>query len=58
MHERIRAADPDFAEVELAVVQFARSENGPRTPVIFTDEKVTLFTFDELDQMVRETYEL
>ncbi|WP_456654306.1 type VI toxin-antitoxin system SocB family DNA replication inhibitor toxin [Bradyrhizobium lupini] len=58
MHERIRAADPDFADVALAVVQFARSEEGPRTPVVFTDERIELFTFDELDQMVRETYEL
>ncbi|PDT73352.1 hypothetical protein [Bradyrhizobium sp. C9] len=58
MHERIRAADPDFADVTLAIVQFARSKNGPRTPVIFTDEKIELFKFDELDQMVRETYEL
>ncbi|WP_271627943.1 type VI toxin-antitoxin system SocB family DNA replication inhibitor toxin [Bradyrhizobium sp. CCBAU 11445] len=58
MHERIRAADPDYADVALAVVQFTRTEEGPRTPVIFTDEKIELFTFDELDQMVRETYEL
>ena len=58
MHERIRAADPDFAAVSLAVVQFAHSDEGPRAPVIFTDEGVELFTFDELDQMVRETYEL
>jgi hypothetical protein len=58
MHERIRAADPDFADVSLAVVQFALSDNGPRVPVIYTDHGVDLFTFDELDQMVRETYEL
>lgn len=58
MHERIRAADEDFADVTLAVVQFTRSEEGPRTPVIFTDERIKLFTFDELDQMVKETYEL
>jgi len=58
MHERIRAADPDFAEVALAVVQFALSDKGPRVPTIFTDESIALFSFDELDQMVRETYEL
>lgn len=58
MHERIRAADEDFADVTLAIVQFTRSDEGPRTPVIFTDEKIKLFTFDELDQMVGETYEL
>jgi hypothetical protein len=58
MNERIRAADPDFAEVALGIVQFALSDKGPRAPSIFTDESVKLFTFDELDQMVRETYEL
>jgi hypothetical protein len=58
MHERIRAADPDFAEVALGVVQFSLSEKGPRVPILHTDDGVTLFTFEELDQMVRETYEM
>ena len=58
MHERIRAADPDFANVLLAVVQFAMSAKGPREPTIFFDQGVELFTFDELDEMVRDTYEL
>jgi hypothetical protein len=58
MNERIRAADPDFADVALAILQFARSQEGPRTPIVFTDDGIELFAFDELDQMVRETYEL
>jgi hypothetical protein len=58
MHERIRAADPDFAEVALGIVQFSLSEKGPRTPVLYTDDGVTLFTFEQLDLMVRDTYEL
>lgn len=58
MHERIRAADPDFAEVALGIVQFSLSEKGLREPLLFTDDSVKLFTFDELDQMVRETYEM
>lgn len=56
MHERIRVADPDFAEVTLGIFQFSLSEKGPRVPRVHTDAGVTLFTFDELDQMVRETY--
>ena len=32
------------------------SAEGPRSPVLFTDRGVELFTFDELDQMVSETY--
>jgi hypothetical protein len=58
MHERIRAADPDFADVSSAIVQFALSEKGPRIPVLFSDRGVELFTFEELDQMVGETYEM
>jgi hypothetical protein len=58
MHERIRAADPDFAHVLLAVVQFDLSAREPRKPTIFTDRGVVLYSYDELDEMVRETYEL
>ncbi len=58
MHERIRAADPDFADVTLAVLQFKLSAEGPREPTIFTDRGVELYSFDDLDRMVRETYEL
>jgi hypothetical protein len=58
MHERIRAADPDFSEVGLAIFQFAPSVKGPRTPIIFSDTSVELFTFDDLDEMVSETYRM
>lgn len=58
MHERIRAADPDFAEVSLGIFQFSLTEKGPRIPILYTDTGVTLFTFDELDRMVTDTYEM
>jgi hypothetical protein len=58
MHERIRVADPDYAEVPLGIFQFARSEKGPREPLLHLDAGETLFTFDELDTMVRETYDM
>jgi hypothetical protein len=58
MHERIRVADPDFAEVRLGIYQFSTPNRGPRKPILYTDESVTLFTFDELDEMVRDTYAL
>ena len=58
MHERIRVADPDFANVVLGIYQFSLSDKGPRVPILHTDAGVTLFTFDELDQMVRDTYEM
>jgi hypothetical protein len=59
MHERIRAADPDFAEVELGILQFGvNDEDGSRTPRLFTARDVTLFDFDAIDAMVRETYQI
>jgi hypothetical protein len=56
MHERIRVADPDFAGVRLGIFQFSRANDGPRRPQLYTDEDVVPFSFDELDEMVRETY--
>jgi hypothetical protein len=58
MHERIRASDPDFAEVKLAIFQFTAPEKGPRVPIMHTDQGLTLFSFEELGAMVAETYEI
>jgi hypothetical protein len=58
MHERIRVPDPDFADVRLAIFQFATPPEGSRVPIMRTDEGVVLFTPDELEEMVRETYEI
>jgi hypothetical protein len=58
MHERIRAADPDFADVALGIFQFGVDEDGTRFPVLWTDDGIDLHDFEALDQMVRETYEL
>jgi hypothetical protein len=58
MHERIRASDPDFAEVKLAIFQFTAPEKGPRVPVMHTDQGLALFGFEELEAMVAETYEI
>jgi hypothetical protein len=55
MHERIRVADPDLADVGLAIIQFENTEKGPRRPVVHLEEE-TLFTYDELAEMTRETY--
>jgi hypothetical protein len=56
MHQRIRVVDPDFAEVSLGIYQFATPDKGPRAPVLHTDDGLVLFTFDELEEMVRDTY--
>ena len=56
MHERIRVADPDFSEVALGIFQFLTPKTGPRRPHMYIDDGIRLFSFEELDRMVRETY--
>jgi hypothetical protein len=58
MHERIRAADPDFADVGFAIFQFSKPAKGARTPMLSYDHSFELFGFDDLEEMVRETYQL
>lgn len=58
MHERIRAADPDFEQVRLAIIQFGDLDEDQRYPRVHTDKGVTLFALDELEQMVATTYSL
>ena len=60
MHERIRVADPDFAEIELGILQFGvdGEDRKTRTPRLFTAQDVTLFDFHAIDDMVRETYQM
>jgi len=55
MHERIRVADPDFADVGLCIIQFGCEDNR-RIPIHYSADGLTLIPFDGLDQMVRETY--
>lgn len=57
MHERIRVLEPDYADVRLAVIQFAVDVQA-RNAVLHTDAGLDLFSFDDLDRMVRQTYEL
>ncbi|AWZ19772.1 hypothetical protein [Roseovarius sp. TM1035] len=58
MHERIRAADEDFANVRLTIVQFGDPSDGRRAVRLHTDEGVELYTREELEQMVASTYEM
>jgi hypothetical protein len=57
MHERIRALEPDLSDVQLAIVQFGPEEKI-REPKFHLDTDVQLFTFEALDHMIRETYQL
>ncbi|MFL9824703.1 type VI toxin-antitoxin system SocB family DNA replication inhibitor toxin [Rhodoplanes sp. SY1] len=56
MYERIRVANPDFAHVTLGILQFTTPDTGPRKPILYTDDGVELFSYDQLEDMVRETY--
>lgn len=58
MHEHIRVANPDFAAARLGIVQFGDAADDQRPVKLSTDEGVELLGFDELDQMVRETYDI
>ncbi|WP_026989628.1 type VI toxin-antitoxin system SocB family DNA replication inhibitor toxin [Fodinicurvata sediminis] len=58
MHERIRAADEDFADVRLTIAQFGDPSDGRRAVRLHTDEGVELYTREELELMVTSTYEM
>lgn len=58
MHERIRAADEDFANVRLTIVQFGGPSDDRRAVRLHTDEGVELYSREELEQMVASTYEM
>lgn len=58
MHQRIREDSPDFKSVRLGIFQFEKTDEGPRLPRLHTDDGVELFSLDQLEQMVAETYEI
>lgn len=58
MHERIRAADPDFNSARFGIIQFGEPDGERRAPLIHTDEGIDLFRISEMEQMVAETYSL
>lgn len=58
MHERIRAADEDFADVRLTIVQFGDPSDDRRTVRLYRDEGVELYSREELERMVASTYEM
>lgn len=58
MHERIRAADEDFADVRLGIVRFADPDGDRRAARLFTDVDVDLYPLEKLEHMVATTYEM
>lgn len=58
MHEHIRKPDPDFAQVQLAVIQFDDGGGVAGAPILHTANGVTLYSHNELQDMVDATYKL
>lgn len=57
MHERIRAADEDFASVNLGIIRFTDNDDS-RVVRLFSDEGVKLYSLGELEAMVASTYRI
>lgn len=58
MDQRIRLVDPDFSNVRFGIFQFGEVSQGVRPPILYTDEGVPLYTFEELEEMVASTYQM
>ena len=49
-------ADPDYAQVAFCICHFSTQKNGERVLRQTFDAGVTLYSFDELQGIVAETY--
>ena len=58
MHERIRAADEDFAAVNLGIIRFADHDDGSRSVKLYSDSDAELYSLDQLESMVASTYRI
>jgi len=58
MHQQLRLPDPDFSEAGLLVLQFPAPGRDERIIVENWDSQFELYRFDELQEMVTETYDI
>ena len=58
MHERIRVDDQDYAKVKFVILKFPGSDDDVRAPVLYADDGIQLYSREQLESMVTETYEL
>jgi len=58
MHERIRAADADFADIKLGIIRFKDGDDDERSVRFYRDEGIELFSLDQLETMVAATYRI
>ena len=57
-HEQIRQRDPNMAEAGLLILHVEKPINKKRRVTAYTDEQIDLYSFEELDEMTRRTYEI
>jgi len=58
MHERIRAANPDYESVRFVIIQFEDKGEDVRCPVLHKDEGIEWFSRNMMEAMVETTYNL
>ena len=58
MHERIRAADEDFASVNLGIMRFAADKDGERLARLYDASATELYCLSDLEDMVASTYRI
>lgn len=57
-HEQIRERDPDLADAGLLILHVQKPDDKVRSVRPYTDEGVELYSYDELNEMTKRTYEL
>lgn len=58
MHERIRVAEEDYSTIGLGIIQLKKLDEKTCSASLFAEENDKLFSFEDLNFMIRETYEL
>jgi hypothetical protein len=58
MHQRLRVDDPDYADLDLVIVGFGRAVGNERSVQVHRASGLTLYTYDQLNEMIDITYSL
>lgn len=58
MHERVRAPGTDLENAQLTIFKFPRNADDERALKIFSAEDAELYSQEQLEQMIIETYEI
>ena len=58
MHQQLRLPDPDFSEASLLVLKFLSPKQESRIIIEHWDHQFELYQFDQLQEMVAETYDI